>query len=90
MTTKSLTHAEIGKRLGISPEVTPYRIFYALDPRRAAILLIGGNESADGRFQNTMIPIADGLNETYLDEICIWMSRWIGNYQDKALADAGR
>ena len=47
----------------------PYRIFYAFDPRRAAILLIGGNKTGDDRFYDTMIPIADRLYETYLDEL---------------------
>ncbi len=47
----------------------PYRIFYAFDPRRAAILLIGGNKTGDDRFYETSIPIADRLYDTYLIEI---------------------
>jgi hypothetical protein len=47
----------------------PIRIFYAFDPRRAAILLIGGDKTGDGRFYATMIPIADGLYATHLDEL---------------------
>src|SRR5712691_9953804 len=34
----------------------PLRVFYAFDPRRAAILLIGGNKTGDGRFYQRMIP----------------------------------
>lgn len=47
----------------------PYRIFYAFDPRRTAILLLGGNKAGDDRFYERMIPIADDLYETYLHEI---------------------
>ena len=47
----------------------PYRIFYAFDPRRTAILLIGGNKAGDDRFYEIMIPFADRLYETYLSEL---------------------
>lgn len=47
----------------------PYRIFYAFDPRRAAILLIGGNKAGNDRFYDSMIPVADGLYDIYLSEI---------------------
>jgi hypothetical protein len=47
----------------------PLRIFYAFDPRRTAILLIGGNKTGDNRFYERCIPIADRLYDTYLDEL---------------------
>jgi hypothetical protein len=47
----------------------PIRVFYAFDPRRAAILLIGGDKTGDSRFYERMIPIADKLYDTYIDEI---------------------
>jgi hypothetical protein len=47
----------------------PFRIFYAFDPRRTAILLIGGNKVGDDRFYETTIPIADRLYDEYLVEI---------------------
>lgn len=47
----------------------PLRIFYAFDPRRAAILLIGGNKVGDDRFYEYMIPRADRLYDAYLDEL---------------------
>ena len=47
----------------------PLRVFYAFDPRRAAVLLIGGNKTGDERFYDRMIPIADRLYEEYLEEI---------------------
>jgi hypothetical protein len=47
----------------------PLRNFYAFDPRRSAILLIGGDKTGDNRFYVRTIPIADALYDTYIDEI---------------------
>jgi hypothetical protein len=45
------------------------KFFEAFDPRRTAILLIGGDKTGDDRLYERMIPIADGLYDTYIDEI---------------------
>jgi hypothetical protein len=47
----------------------PLRIFYAFDPRRSAILLIGGDKTGDNRFYQRMVPIADALYDVYIEEI---------------------
>lgn len=47
----------------------PLRVFYAFDPRRAAILLIGGDKTGDDRFYEKFVPLADKLYDTYLDEL---------------------
>ncbi len=47
----------------------PLRSLFAFDPRRAAILLIGGDKTGDGRFYHSIIAEADELYDTYLDEI---------------------
>jgi hypothetical protein len=47
----------------------PLRAFFAFDPRRTAILLIGGNKGGDDRFYDRMIPIADQLVDVCLDEL---------------------
>jgi hypothetical protein len=47
----------------------PLRIFYAFDPRRAAILLIGGDKTGDNRFYEKTIPIADKLYDEHLAEL---------------------
>jgi len=47
----------------------PLRTFFAFDPRRSAILLIGGEKTGETRFYERMIPIADQLYTTYLDEL---------------------
>jgi hypothetical protein len=57
------------RELRVQSQGDPLRIFYAFDPRRAAILLIGGNKAGDNRFYDRMIPQADRLYDEYLDEI---------------------
>jgi hypothetical protein len=47
----------------------PLRAFYAFDPRRSAILLIGGDKTGDDRFYQRMIPVADALYDVYIEEI---------------------
>ena len=47
----------------------PFRIFYAFDPRRNAILLIGGNKGGNNRFYAQYIPVADDLYDVYLHEL---------------------
>ncbi|WP_337271072.1 type II toxin-antitoxin system RelE/ParE family toxin [Oryzifoliimicrobium ureilyticus] len=57
------------RELRIQSGGEPYRVFYAFDPRRTAILLIGGNKTGDDRFYEIMIPVADRLYDNYLIEI---------------------
>ena len=47
----------------------PLRVFYAFDPRRTAILLIGGDKTGNDRFYEEYVPRADGLYDAYLDEL---------------------
>jgi hypothetical protein len=47
----------------------PLRIFYAFDPRRAAILLIGGDKTGDDRFYARYIRVADDLYDEHLAEL---------------------
>jgi len=65
---KGSTHANL-KELRTQCGGHPFRTFFAFDPRRTAILLIGGDKTGDKRFYERMIPIADGLYETYLEEL---------------------
>lgn len=41
----------------------------AFDPRRSAILLIGGDKTGDDRFYERMMPVADKLYDEYLKEL---------------------
>jgi hypothetical protein len=47
----------------------PIRIFYAFNPTRTAILLIGGDKTGDKRFYRRMIPIADRLYDEHIEEL---------------------
>lgn len=47
----------------------PIRVFYAFDPTRSAILLIGGNKTGDKRFYKKMIPIADRLYDEHIAQL---------------------
>lgn len=67
-TVKGSRHANM-KELRTQHDGEPYRMFFAFDPRRCAILLIGGNKGGDKRFYETFIPVADGLYEAHLAEL---------------------
>ncbi len=45
------------------------RTLFAFDPRRHAILLIGGEKTGDKRWYDRIIPIADKLLDEHLQEI---------------------
>lgn len=47
----------------------PLRTLYAFDPRRVAILLIGGDKTGDDRWYEVFVPIADRLYTEHLKEI---------------------
>ena len=46
-----------------------YRTLYAFDPRRTAILLIGGNKTGDKQWYEKFIPIADKLFAEHLEDL---------------------
>lgn len=47
----------------------PLRTLYAIDPRRTAILLIGGDKQGTDDWYATYVPKADELYDIYLREI---------------------
>jgi hypothetical protein len=47
----------------------PYRVLYAFDPRRCAILLIGGNKTGQDRWYESMVPQADRVYDEHLDQL---------------------
>ena len=47
----------------------PLRIFYAFDPRRTSILLIGGDKTGNDRFYEDYVPLADFLYDEHLSEL---------------------
>jgi len=57
------------RELRIQHAGDPYRILYAFDPTRSAILLIGGMKTGDERWYDKYIPIADKLYDKHLETI---------------------
>jgi hypothetical protein len=56
------------KELIIQHGGDPYRVIFAVDPRRTAILLLGGRK-ANSKWYKTAIPAAEKIYEQYLNEI---------------------
>lgn len=48
---------------------SPLRIIYAFDPKREALLLIGGDKGNDKRFYERAIPRAEQLWEGHLEDL---------------------
>lgn len=44
------------------------RVLYAFDPRRTALLLLGGDKTDDPNWYNKFVPIADDLLDEHLKE----------------------
>ncbi len=61
-------HAHM-RELRIQHEGRPYRVLYAFDPRRAAILLIGGDKTGNDRWYAEYVPIADSIYDRHLGEL---------------------
>ncbi len=57
------------KELRTKHDGQPYRTFFAFDPRRCAILLIGGTKSGNPRFYQTYVPLADRLYQDHLAQL---------------------
>ena len=47
----------------------PIRVFYAFDPRRVAILLIGGDKTGNDRFYDQYVMMADKLYDEHLETL---------------------
>jgi hypothetical protein len=65
---KNSKHSHL-RELRVQSDGKPLRIFYAFDPRRSAILLIGGDKTGKDRFYDRYIPIADRLYDEYIEEL---------------------
>lgn len=57
------------RELRVQHKGKPYRILYAFDPRRVALLLIGGDKTGDNNWYETYVPIADKLYDHHLEEL---------------------
>lgn len=56
------------RELRIQAQGKPLRALYAFDPRRDAVVLVGGDKTGDERFYKRLIPIAERIWEQYLEE----------------------
>ena len=54
------------KELRIQHAGRPYRVLYAFDPRRSAILLIGGDKTGNDRWYEIFVPRAERLYDEHL------------------------
>ena len=61
-------HAHM-RELRVQYQGRPVRVLYAFDPRRAAILLIGGDKTGRDRWYEEYVPIADRLYDEHLDTL---------------------
>jgi hypothetical protein len=61
-------HAHM-RELRIQHKGEPYRVLYAFDPRRTAILLLGGNKVGEDRWYEDSVPRADKLYDEHLEEL---------------------
>jgi len=57
------------RELRVQHQGRPYRVLYIFDPRRVAILLLGGDKTSDDRWYERNVPLADRLYDSYLAEI---------------------
>ena len=58
------------RELRTQHEGRPYRTLYAFDPRRCAILLLGGDKTGEwNAWYEWAIPVADDLYDAYLVEL---------------------
>lgn len=67
-TVKGSKHANM-KELRTQCQGRPLRTFYAFDPRRCAILLIGGDKTGNDRFYKQILPRADCLYDEHLKQL---------------------
>jgi hypothetical protein len=56
------------KELRVQHDGNPYRLLFAFDPQRQAVLLLGGNKRGDKHWYDVNIPIADRRFAEYLEE----------------------
>jgi hypothetical protein len=57
------------KELRVQHKGKPYRVFFAFDPLRQAVMPCGGDKTGDKHFYETMIPIAEHEFLNYLQEL---------------------
>ena len=57
------------RELRIQHAGRPYRVLYAFDPRRMAILLLGGDKTGNDRWYDENVPVADRLYDEHIETL---------------------
>jgi hypothetical protein len=57
------------RELRVQHHGKPYRVLYCFDPRRVAVLLIGGDKTGNNRWYETYVPLADKIYTQHLREL---------------------
>lgn len=57
------------RELRVQSNGRPFRVLYAFDPNRNAILLIGGDKTGNNRWYQEFVPIADRLYDQHLESL---------------------
>ena len=57
------------RELRIQHQGRPYRVLYAFDPNRAAVLSIGGDKTGEKRWYEIFVPIADRLYDRHFADL---------------------
>ena len=57
------------RELRVQHQGQPYRVLYIFDPRRVALLLLGGDKTGEDRWYEKHVPLADQIYDEYLVEM---------------------
>jgi hypothetical protein len=57
------------KELRIQHAGKPYRVLFIFDPRRVALLLVGGCKAGNDRWYEQFVPIADRIYDEHLKQL---------------------
>ena len=69
VTSKHANMKELRGKVIFSHHRVELRVLYAFDPRRTAILLIGGDKTSNPNWYEEYVPIADQLFDDHLKQI---------------------
>ena len=57
------------RELRVQHQGRPYRVLYAFDPHRVALLLIGGDKTGNNRWYEVFVPQADALYDAHIETL---------------------
>ena len=57
------------KELRVQYQGEPWRVLFVFDPKRRAILLVGGNKQGDARWYKKAIPVAEQRYQRHVEQM---------------------